>query len=169
MKYLIPLYILFLAFALFALIRSQAHIDRLEARLSETNEIIAQIERNEAERHTIEVTRIDTLRSVVYRDRVRAEAVFRDLVQAAPVDSQVYARLDSCVQVGSLVLRELELSDSARVHLDSALFQMRSVVSQVDSALVKERVKSSRFKRQRNAAIGAAIGAAVVALIVWVI
>lgn len=165
MKYFFPIYILFLAFALFALIRSQAHIDRLEAILSESNEKVAQIERNEAERHVIEVTRIDTIRSVVYRDRIRAEVVFRDLVKAAPVDSQVYVRLDSCVQVGSLVLRELELSDSARVHQDSVVFAMREVVSQVDSALVKERVKAARMKRQRNAAIGAAV----IALIVGVI
>lgn len=157
MKYFLPLYILFLAFALFALIRSQAHIDRLEAKLHETNEIIAQSERNEAERHTIEVTRIDTLRSVVYRDRVRAEVVFRDLIQQTPVDSQVYARLDSCIQVGSLVLRELELSDSARLHQDSVVFAMRSVVTQVDSALVKERVKAARMKRQRNLAVGVAV------------
>ena len=165
MKYFFPIYLLFLAFALFALIRSQAHIDRLEAKLHETNEIIAQIERNEAERHVIQVTRIDTLRSVVYRDRVRAEVVFRELIQQTPPDSVVYTRLDSCVQVGSLVLRELELSDSARLHLDSALFQLRSVVAQVDSALVKERVKSNRLRRQGNAAIGAAV----IALIVGVI
>lgn len=165
MKYFFPIYILFLAFALFALIRSQAHIDRLEAIVADSNKKITQSERKAAERHSIEAARIDTIRSVVYRDRVRAEVVFRDLVQAAPVDSQVYVRLDSCIQVGSLVLRELALSDSARVQLDSALFQMRSVVSQVDSALVKERVKSARMKRQRNAAIGAAV----IALIVGVI
>jgi len=165
MKYFFPIYLLFLAFALFALIRSQAHIDRLEAILSESNEKVSQIERNEAERHVIQVTRIDTLRSVVYRDRVRAEVVFRELIQQTPPDSVVYTRLDSCVQVGSLVLRELELSDSARLHLDSALFQLRSVVAQVDSALVKERVKSNRLRRQRNAAIGAAV----IALIVGVI
>ena len=165
MKYFLPIYILFLAFALFALIRSQMHIDRLTAKLHETNEIIAQSEREAAERHVIESVRIDTLRSIVYRDRVRAEVVFRDLVQAAPIDSQVFVRLDSCVQVGSIVLRELALCDSARMQVDSALMQMRSVVTQVDSALVKERVKSARFKRQRNAAIGAAL----IALIVGVV
>ena len=165
MKYFFPIYILFLAFALFALIRSQTHIDRLEAKLHETNEKIAQNERNEAERHSIEVTRIDTIRSVVYHDRVRAEVVFRDLIQQTQPDSVVYARLDSCVQVGSLVLRELELSDSARVHQDSVVFAMREVVTQVDSALVKERVKAARMKRQRNLAIGAAV----VALIVGVL
>lgn len=165
MKYFLPIYILFLAFALFALIRSQAHIDRLEAIVAESNEKIAQNERNEAERHSIEVTRIDTLRSVVYRDRIRAEVVFRDIIQQTPPDSVVYARLDSCVQVGSLVLRELELSDSARLHLDSVVFAMRSVVSQGDSALVKERVKSERLKRQRNLAIGAAVIGFIVGLI----
>lgn len=156
MKYFFPIYILFLAFALFALIRSQAHINRLEAILAESSDKVAHIERNAVERHVIESVRIDTLRSVVYRDRIRTQIEWRDIIQQAPADSQVYVRLDSCVQVGSLVLRELALSDSARIQLDSALFKMRSVVTQVDSALAKERVKSARIKRQRNAAIGAA-------------
>lgn len=155
---------LFIA-AIIGLIWTEAKINELEAQLSNSVEKLAQIERNEAERHTIEVTRIDTLRSVVYRDRVRTQTEWREIIRQTPTDSLVYARLDSCTQVGSLVLTELALSDSARLHLDSALFQMRSVVNQVDSALVREQGRSARFKRQRNAAIGAAL----IALIVGVV
>ena len=156
---------LFIA-AIIGLILTEAKINRLEAQLSNSAEKLAQIERNEAERHTIEATRIDTLRSVVYRDRVRTQTEWRELIRQTPTDSVVYARLDSCIQVGSLVLTELALADSARLHLDSALFQMRSVVHQVDSALVREQGRSARFKRQRNAAIGAALIALIVGVVI---
>ena len=155
---------LFIA-AIIALICTEAKINELEAQLSAIGDKRAHSEANKAETISTQAARIDTIRDTMYVTRVRTQIEWRDLISIAPPDSVVYVRLDSCIQVGAIVLEELALCDSASTLKDSALLAYSGAFASLDSALVREQGRSKRLKRQRNWAIGAAL----IALIVGVI
>ena len=102
-------------------------------------------------------TRIDTIRDTIYRTRTRTEIVWRDRIVNTPPDSVVYVRLDSCLEIGGIVLHELALCDSSNTLKDSAIASYALAVAGMDSALIKTQANAVRFKRQRNWAIGAAV------------
>ena len=102
-------------------------------------------------------TRIDTIRDTIYRTRTKTEIVWRDRISITPPDSVVYVRLDSCLEVGGIVLHELALCDSSNTLKDSAILAYSNAVAGMDSARVKAEARAGKMKRQRNWAIGAAV------------
>lgn len=166
MKHLPLALIIIIAALLVGIYLASERIKQLETSIYTTEQARrAQSEANKAESAREQSARIDTIRDTLYLTRTRTQIEWRDRISIAPPDSVVYVRLDSCIQVGSIVLRELALCDSASTLKDSALASYSVAFAGIDSARVQADKRADKMKRQRNWAIGAAV----VALIVGVL
>jgi len=73
-------------------------------------------------------------RDTVYRERLVLQTKWRDKIASAPLDSTVFYRLDSCVQIGGKVLTELEYAKEELVLIRGAYAMLDSAYSNCDSA-----------------------------------
>lgn len=141
-------------------------IEQLEKSIHATEQVKrAHNEAKRAEAMHQQAMQIDTIRDTLYLTRVRTQIEWRELIQTTPPDSVVYVRLDSCIGVGAIELKELALCDSANTLKDSAILAYSNAVAGIDSVLVKTQANAVRFKRQRNWAIGAAVAALIVGVV----
>ena len=151
-------FLIIIAALLIGIYLASERIKTLEAAVRTSEQVQrAHNEAKRAEALSDASTRIDTIRDTIYRTRTRTEIVWRDHISITPPDSVVYVRLDSCLEVGGIVLQELALCDSSNTLKDSAILAYSNAVAGMDSALVKTQANAVRFKRQRNWAIGAAV------------
>lgn len=158
MKHLPITLLIIIAALLVGIYLASERIEQLETSIHATEQVKrAHSEANKAEIAREQAARIDTIRDTIYRTRTRTEIVWRDRISISPPDSVVYVRLDSCILVGSIVLNELALCDSANTLKDSALASYAVAFAGIDSARVQEKKRADKIKRQRNWAICAAV------------
>jgi hypothetical protein len=73
-------------------------------------------------------------RDTIYQERVVLKTKWNDRISAAPTDSVVYYRLDSCLELGGNVLQELEVAKEELVIVRAAYDTLRSSTISADSA-----------------------------------
>ena len=163
MKHLPLAFLIIIAALLVGIYLASERIKSLEAAVHASEQVKhAHSEANKAESAREQAARIDTIRDTLYLTRTRTQIEWRELISITPPDSVVFVRLDSCLEVGSIVLSELALCDSASTLKDSALASYEVAFASIDSARVQENKRADKMKRQRNWAIGAAVVALIV-------
>lgn len=86
-------------------------------------------------------------RDTLYVNRIETAKAFKERIESAPKDSVMPLRLDSCIQVGMIVLKELESANLAADEFKMAYVQMDSAYTQKVEQLEKEVIVERRWKR----------------------
>jgi hypothetical protein len=73
-------------------------------------------------------------RDTIYQERVVLKTKWNDRISAAPTDSVVHYRLDSCIELGGNVLQELEVAKEELVIVRAAYDTLRISTISADSA-----------------------------------
>lgn len=73
-------------------------------------------------------------RDTIYQERVVLKTKWNDRISAAPTDSVVNYRLDSCIELGGNVLQELEVAKEELVIVRAAYDTLRISTISADSA-----------------------------------
>lgn len=114
---------------------------------------MAVAERKQAEKYLDSAARLQAKRDTLYITRTRTITKWDSLIRTLPPNEILPARLDSCIEVGQIVLGELASCDSvveyqataighlstANDRLDSSRTELAGYLDQVNREVVKQR------------------------------
>jgi hypothetical protein len=99
-------------------------------------------------------------RDTLYLTRIQTAEVFKERIEKAPVDSVLPLRLDSCIQVGAIVLKELESANLAAQDFEMAYLKSDSLVTELAGHLdaVNREVVIQRRLKWVGIGVGLVVG-----------
>lgn len=161
-------YIAFTAFVLLAVVSVHLALDKPAQVVIDTSasELRAKTQLAEAQRTLRLAEAIQTERDTVYLERVEIQEKWRIKVERS--GNAIPVRLDSCIQVGTIVLKELQLCNDESELYKSAAIQAQSAFLSLDTALTQSK-RAERKQRNRKAlwrSVSAALAVVVVVVAV---
>ena len=158
-------YIAFTAFIVFATI-FMGYLHNKPAQVivdTSASELRAKTQVAEAQRTLRLAEAMTSQRDTVYLERVEIQEKWRIKVEQS--GNAIPVRLDSCIQVGTIVLKELQLCNDESELYKSAAIQAQSAYYSLDTALTQSK-RAERKQRNRKALWRSVAGALAVVVVV---
>lgn len=157
-------YIAFTAFVLLAVVSVGIALDKPARVVIDTSasELRAKTQLDEAKRTLRLAEAMESQRDTVYLERVEIQEKWRIKVEQS--GNAIPVRLDSCIQVGTIVLKELQLCNDESELYKVASIQAQSAFLSLDTALTQSK-RAERKQRNRKAlwrSVSAALAVVVV-------
>lgn len=89
-------------------------------------------------------------RDTVYQERIVLRDKWRDRISVAPKDSVVFYRLDSCTEIGSKVLVELEYAKEELVLVRQAYDTLYSATAKLENANTSLQVNATELQKEAD-------------------
>lgn len=158
-------YIAFAAFVLLAVVSVFIALDKPAQVVIDTSasELRAKTQLAEAQRTMRLAQAMESQRDTVYLKRLEIQEKWRIKVEQS--GNAIPVRLDSCIQVGTIVIKELQLCNNESVLYKVAAIQIQSAYYSLDTALTQSK-RAERKQRNRKLLWRSVAGALAVVVVV---